>query len=177
MAEHVERVDQGRVKEDKSLVDPRNHNTEDNGTRRQAAVKLKVFGASYTEIADTLGYSTPATARKAVERGIAEAAATTDDREKVRWLLDARLERLYASVSGKATREGPDHLDYAGAALRILDRKMALHGLSSSTVNINPAPERVQQMVAELSALAVHATDQEADIIEAEVDEDDEVAV
>lgn len=168
MAEKFGAIDSNAVEPDKSLLDPRNHDTPDNATRRQAAVRLKIAGASYSDIAEHLGYSTPATARRAVERGIADAAATTDDRERVRWLLDARLERLMAAVSPKAHRDGPEQLDYAAAVLRIIDRKMTLFQLGGTNVTITPSSERVREVVAHLTALADRGDAQEADIMGAE---------
>ena len=169
-----ETIDRRAIEADKSVVDPRNTEADDNASRRESAVKMRIAGASYSDIATFLGYSTPATARRAIERALRDATASPEDREHQRWLLDQRLERLFASVSSKAHKEGPEHLDYAGAALRIIDRKMALWGLSSSNVTITPAPQRVNEVVAELVALTKKGDDQEADILEAEIMSDDD---
>lgn len=172
-------IDEGTIVEDKSLIDPRNFDTPENATRRASAVNMKIAGASYTQIAEHLGYSTPATARRAVERGIAEAAASPDDQEKVRWLVDARLERLLSAVSPNAHRPGPQQLDFAAAVLRIIDRKMTLWHLGGTNVTITPSGERVREVVAHLTQLADHGADQEADImaeeeiIDAQVEEID----
>lgn len=166
-------IDDKKVVEDKSVVDPRNHNTPDNATRRLAALNAKIAGASYSEIAEMYGYGSPASARRAIERACAEAAASDDDRDKVRWLLDQRLERLWTSVSRRAVDPSdPAHLDYAAAALRIIDRKMNLFQLGGTNVVITPSADRVREVVTQIESLITSGEQAEADIMDAEVIEE-----
>jgi len=173
MPRKVDAIDSKDIEPDKSLLDPKEKAAiaeGDNETRRAAAVKMRVAGAAYTDIAEVLGYATPATARRAVERGIADAAATEETIEQQRWLVDRRLERLFAAVSPKAHRPGPDQLEYAAAALRILDRKMTLHHLGGTNVTVTPSTERVREVVAHFEQLADRGDEQEADVMAFEDD-------
>lgn len=147
----------------------------DTATRSQAALTMKLAGASYSEIAQQLGYSSAWNARTAVERVLAESADSDDDRAKMRELTTRRLERLLKSVMPKAVDpRSPEHLAYNARALAIIDREARLHGIDAPTqaVVVTPAAERVEQYVATVLALARkdgEAAEQE--IVEAELED------
>lgn len=150
-------------------------------TRAQAALAMRIGGASYTDIARTLEYSSAYRARSAVERVLADTAESTEDRDKQRVLIDRRLSRLLQSVMGKAVNPNdPEHLAYNARALAIVDRQAKLHGVDAPTQTVvyTPDSEKVERYIAEVLALAQKdREDAEADIMDADVVEDDEAEV
>jgi hypothetical protein len=141
-------------------------------TKAEAGLTLKMSGASYTTIAKTLGYSSAYRARMAVERVLASAANSPEDREKMRVLTSRRINRLLQSVMGKAVDPAdPQHLAYNARALALVDREARLWGVDAPTqVQISATDEHIQEYVARMSGLARAGVDaDEADIIDADV--------
>lgn len=145
-------------------------------TKAASALSLKLFGASYSDIARTLGYSSAYRARAAVERVLASQADSPEDRDKMRVLLTKRLERLLVSVMPKATDPNdPQHLAYQARALALIDREAKMHGVDAPTqVQFSATDQHIQAYVESIRPLAELDKNQiEADIIdadEAEVD-------
>ena len=147
---------------------------QESANRAGAAVAMKVMGASYSEIARTLGFSSAFHARTAVERALAESADNDDDRAKLRELTTRRLERLLKSVMSQALDpKHPDQLAYNARALAIIDREARLHGIDAPTqaVLFTPDSERVEKVIAEVLAVARAQHGGEQDIIEAELED------
>lgn len=71
-----------------------------------AAIELRIMGATWTEICATLGYPTPRAALVAVEKALVKELDVVD-REQLRMLVGARLERMLRAVYPKAV--DPDH--------------------------------------------------------------------
>lgn len=153
-------------------------------TKAQGALALKLYGASYTTIAEQMGYSSAARARQAVERLLATSADSPEDRDKMRELVGRRLDRLLQSVMGKAIdpRER-DHLAYNARALAIVDRQAKLWGVDAPTqIQFTPTDHYIEEYVAKIRPLAdADVAGEEADIFEADdiidadvVDEDEE---
>jgi len=97
-----------------------------------AATALRLAGASYHEIADALGFPSPAAARLAVETTLAARVGDPQTRETLRAEEAGRLERLLRGVWGKATN--PDHAEHLPAvkmAVGIIDRHIRLFGLDA----------------------------------------------
>lgn len=140
--------------------------------KSQSALALKLSGASYTDIAKVVGYSSAYHARMAVERVLAASADSPEDRDKMRVLVDRRLNRLLQSVMSKAVNpKDPQHLAYNARALAIVDRTAKLWGVDAPVqVSIAPADSYIHEYAQRL--LGAAAADQsavEADIIEADV--------
>lgn len=148
-------------------------------TRAEAAVALKIGGASYTSIAKTLGYSTAYRARQAVEQALAATAESPEERDQMRVLTSRRINRLLQSVMGRATNpRDPDHLAYNQQALRLIDREAKLWGVDApQQVSLTtPSDDTIASFVQralELGAVASRQAE-EADILDAEVLEDAE---
>lgn len=146
-------------------------------TTAQAALSLKLSGASYTQIAQMLDYSSAYRARSAVERVLASAADSAEDRDMMRELTKRRLDRLLQSVMGKAVdTSDPEHLAYNARALAIIDRSAKMYGLDAPTqVQITPTHEKVQEYLQKFTEVVGADKDaEEADIMDAEIIEDDE---
>ena len=144
----------------------------------QAAVALRLAGASYSEIAETLAYDSEEKARAAVERDLAARAADADPakRELLRAQSAARLERLLRSVWGKAVDpNNAEQLPAVTKALTIIDRYSRLYGLDAPTeVTVyTPTTSEIDEWVAKVVGSGAVLDVVEADIleIEAAVDE------
>jgi hypothetical protein len=144
---------------------------DDSKTKSQIGVNLKLAGASYTEIAQIAGYSSATKARQAVERVLAAAADSPEDREKMRVLASRRINRLLQSVMGKAVDpKDPQHLAYNARALALIDRDAKLFGVDAPTqIQITPNDAYIEEYIRKVSPLAAASmAADEADILDAE---------
>lgn len=146
-------------------------------TRAEAAVALRISGASYSSIARTLDYPSAYRARQAVEQALAATAESPEERDQQRVLTSRRINRLMQSVMGRATNpKDPEHLAYNQQALRLIDREARLWGVDApQAVSVQSASdEQIAQFVQKAMSLGRVATQEaeEADIIDAEVVED-----
>lgn len=105
-----------------------------------AAVALRLSGASYDEIAETLSMPSASYAREAVIEQLA-LRVTDADRTTMRHEEDARLARLLRSAWPKAINgEHPEHLKAATFCAQIIDRRIRLYGLDAPAEVIVHAP-------------------------------------
>jgi hypothetical protein len=144
-------------------------------TKAQAAITLKLYGASYTEIARTLHYSSSYRARIAVEKALAAAADSPEDREQMRFLLNKTLDRLKSSVMSKAVNPNdPQHLAYNARALAILDRQAKLWGLDApQQIQITANDQMIEEFLEQVRPLAESQKEaEEADIFDADIIEE-----
>jgi hypothetical protein len=137
-------------------------------SRSHAAVALRIAGATYADIAQTLGYQTPVRAAAAVEMALA-GTVSDESREGMRVLEGQRLEGLLRSVWGKATNEqNPDQMVAVRTALSIIDRHARLFGLDApqEMVVYTPAAQEIEAWVAQMAHKVKGALPQEADVID-----------
>lgn len=142
-------------------------------TRAQAGVALRLAGAPYTDIAETLNYATAADARGAVEALLAS-TVEAEDLESTRNVLNKRLDRLLQSVWPRAVNnKDPKHLEYLRAALQIEERRARLVGADAPTKHevYTPTAEQITEQVRVLTANVIVPV--EADIVDAEEIDDD----
>lgn len=135
--------------------------------RAEAAVALRLAGATYPEIARTIGYTSAFHAQQAVEKVLA-ASVGEDGRDRARHIEGKRLERLLRSVWSKATNpDSPDHLAYLRASLALIDRHIRLFGLDApqQMVVYSPAQGEIEAWVAGMAKAVVAELPQEADIV------------
>ena len=130
-----------------------------------AAVALRVAGASFADIAVTLGLQNAHSALVQVERELAS-HLSHDGVEQQRAEATLRLEALLQSVWPKAADTGdPEHLPAVRQALALVDRLIRLHGLDRPTEIVLHTPT-----VAELERWVASVVARETpDIIEADV--------
>jgi hypothetical protein len=132
--------------------------------RPSAAVALRLGGATYGQVADILGYETPAIAQKEVERALA-GVLNTADADIMRQMMDARMERLLQSCWPKALDSSrADHIAYVRTVLAILERQARLHGLDAPTEHVvyTPTTEQIQQLA---DSMRGHPKVIEADVL------------
>ena len=164
----------------------------DRKTRQEAAVALRIAGASYSEIMRTLDYVSVTQARQAVERALANSVGD-DDKKQARFLASRRIERLLRSVWGQATTEtveginpmtgdkvdvlNENHLAYVRAALSLIDRHIRLNGLDMPTEAIiyNPSNREVEEWIQMMVTQNHSDLPQEYDIIEGVAINDDTI--
>jgi hypothetical protein len=146
--------------------------TKDRANRQEAAVALRIAGATYADIARTLGYTSTTHAREAVERALAQSVGD-DDREKMRFIEGRRLERLLRGLWGKATDESnEEQLAAARTALAVIDRHAKLYGLDAPTVHAiySPTQTEMEQWLAGIAAQVREGQPEEYDIIAGEIE-------
>lgn len=131
-----------------------------------AAVALRVAGASFADIATTLGLSSPRRALQVVEQELAD-RVTDADVDVQRAEASARLEALMASVWPKASNpDDPEHLPAVKTAVGIVDRHIRLHGLDrpSEVIVHTPTSQELETWVAAMASIGVPEV-VEADIV------------
>lgn len=119
--------------------------------KANAAVELIMSGATWSDVCEVVGYPTERTARVAVEQALEHRLLTTKDREKLRGLAGARLERLLRSVWGKAIDgDHPEHLAANAKATALIDRYCRLFGLDAPQEFVvhSPTIGEIEQWVA-----------------------------
>lgn len=140
------------------------------GRKANAAVGMKLAGATWEEIARTLGYPTARAALVATEKALEKQFHETD-RDALRRLAGARLERLLLSVWPKAIDAGnPEHLIAVTKAREIVDRHAKLFGLDAPTEYVvhSPTQGEIDRWVA--TVLVAKAPEvEEYDILEGEI--------
>lgn len=134
--------------------------------RRAKAIRLKIEGHSYTEIAEKLGYSSRGSAnsdvRRALEKHVIEEGLAV---EAWRELELARLDVLQRAIWPEAMEGSPRAIE---TALKILDRRAKLLGLDSAikleVLTIDALDQQIQRLEAELGAgaLGIAAAEGEA---------------
>jgi len=122
-------------------------------SKGRAALALRLAGASYSEIAETVGYNTPGDARKSVVRELGDYEADDESRTFLRTEEAARIERLIRSVWGKATNPNdPEHLVAVKTAAGLIERHSRLLGLDApqEVLVYNPTAVEIDQWVAQM---------------------------
>jgi transposase-like protein len=149
----------------------------DRVSRQEAAVTLRLAGANYSQIAQTLGYASATLARQAVERALA-ASTGEDDKARQRQVESQRLERILQSLWRRATNDKDEqHLAYARTALAVIDRHARLVGADApqEMVVYNPAGQEIEAWVAQMARQLHGEMPEEFDIIEGTISDDDPV--
>jgi len=138
--------------------------------KANAAVSMRLAGATWNEIASALGYPTPRQALVATEKAL-ERNLIQEDRNSLRRLAGARLDRLLMSVWPKAINgDHPEHLYAVTKARELIDRHAKLFGLDAPTEIVvhSPTQTELESWVASVVALGIPAV-QEYDILEGEI--------
>lgn len=135
----------------------------------RAGLALRLAGASYAEIADTLALADAAEARDLVCNELAARDVDADERIALRAEEAARIERLLRGVWAKATNpHDPEHLPAARVALSMVDRHARLLGLDMPTevVVYTPTTTEIETWVAEMVSKSSSVIDvEEADVL------------
>lgn len=132
--------------------------------RRGKAIRMKIEGHTYTEIAEELGYSSRGAAyvdiKRALEKHVIEEGLAI---EAWRELELAKLDALQRAIWPAATGGDPRAIE---AALKILDRRARMLGLDSAikleVLTIDALDAQIQRLESELATAAIAPADGEA---------------
>jgi len=141
------------------------------GQAGPAVVALRLSGAEFTKIAETVGLASPAEAMRLFLDTLA-ATVTDADRDLMRAEADAQLRALLHSVWFKATDPGdPEQLPALREARALVDRHIKLHGLDapSEVVVHTPTTTELEAWVRTVVGEATAVEVDEADIVDAEI--------
>lgn len=144
-------------------------------TKAEAAVALFVYGVSFTEIKNKLGYSSAHRARIAVERALAASADSAEDRDMARVVVRKQLRRLLAAHMPQAVDvKNSQQLAYSARTLAIIDRLGKLDGVDAPTqIQISASDDNIRDFVEMLMPEAKKDNETiEADIMDADIVED-----
>lgn len=138
------------------------------GTRAgAAAVELRVAGASFAAIAETLALADAREALMLVERELASHLSDASV-EVQRAEASERILTLLTNVWDKANDpEHPEHLPASRIALALVDRHIRLHGLDRPTEIVlhTPTAAELERWVSAVTAAQMPAV-VEADVVE-----------
>lgn len=139
----------------------------------QAALALKLAGASYVEIAKTLEYNSPRDAQHAVERALAAAVGDDEQLRTQRAMVSLQLDRIIRNHAVQSSdKKNPDQIAHSRTVLSALDRKARLLGLDAPILiqHIDPAGDEFNRLLEVVAGNSGIALPVEADIFEAESD-------
>ena len=145
--------------------------TRSRNRKANAALEMRLAGATWEQIAASLGFPSARAALVATEKALERQLNDQADRDQMRRMAGARLERLLRGVWTKAIDpEHPDQMTAVSKAREIIAQHAKLYGLDAPTEIVVHEPTRAEleawvTAVVSGSALAV----QEYDIITGEV--------
>lgn len=138
--------------------------------KAEAAVALRLAGAQYDEIAQALNYPNERAAMAAAEAVLA-AAATAEDKAKMRTVASMRYERLIRAIWQKAINpDDPEQMSAVRAARELIERHVSLMGLAvpQELVVRTPTQAELEAWVAQVSQYSLPVVE-EADIVDVDV--------
>jgi hypothetical protein len=139
--------------------------------KADAALSMSLSGATWGEIAEVLGFATPRQARAATEKALVRQLERDGDREKMRKMAGARLDRLLRGIWNKAIDpNNPEQMVAISRSREILADHAKLWGLNAPTeVTVHsPSQSELEDWVLRMTATLVPAVE-EPDIFDAEV--------
>lgn len=146
--------------------------------KADAAISMRLSGATWAEIAQVCGYPTPRAALTATEKALVK-RLDDEDKAKLRQLAGARLERLLRSIWNKAIDPNdPEQMSAVQRARELIDRHAKLFGLDAPTEIVvhNPTKTELETWVLKVMAAGAPQVEEE-DIFDAEVLDDPPPAI
>lgn len=120
--------------------------------KANAALQMKMAGATWDEIAEVIGYPTARLALVATERALEKELKTGEGQAYMRGLAGKRLERILRGVWTKAINpDHPEHLAAVTKARELIAQHSKLYGLDAPTEMVvhSPAQQELEKWVAE----------------------------
>jgi len=125
--------------------------------REKRAVELRKEGYTYQEIADELGYKSPASSRSALLRAM-ERMLPIEEAEEVRAIEAARLDAMTQRLWAKFKQKGKVNLGIIDRLLRVMERRARLLGIDApvrAAIEVDMTVEEVDHAISqELDRLA-----------------------
>jgi hypothetical protein len=131
--------------------------------KADAALSLRLSGAAWGDIAQAVGYPTPRQAMLAVEKALVRQLNTDDDRDKMRVVAGARLERLLRAIWGKALNPSdPEQLAAVTKSRELIADYAKLYGLNApaEVVVHSPSQSDLEDWVLRMTATLVPDVDE-----------------
>lgn len=147
--------------------------------KANAALAMRLSGATWEDIATVLGFPTERAALVAYEAAMEKSLETPESREELRRLARLRLERLMRGVWSKAIDpDSPEHLAAVGKAKELIAQITKLEGTDApqEITLYSPAQQEIESWVAEQVNKTVPQLE-EADIFDGEIVEEGSDAV
>lgn len=144
-------------------------------TKAQAALTMALYGASPSEIAKVLGYSSPYRARSAYERVLSSVPISEGKIEHKREMAIRRYSKLLSVVMKKAMDPNdPQHLAYHARAAAMVDRMVKVEGVEApQQVQVSATDEMIGALLTRFVRQGNDDIDSgEADIIDADIIEE-----
>lgn len=119
--------------------------------KANAALQMRLAGATWNEVAEVIGYPTARQALVATERALEKELHTEESQEQLRALAGKRIERLLRGVWTKAIDPAsPEHLLAVDRARQLIDRHAKLYGLDAPTELVvhSPTQSELERWVA-----------------------------
>lgn len=151
-------------------INPGNSTGRARTRKANAALELRLGGASWQDIARMMGYPSARAALVATEKAL-ERNLLDHDRDKLRDLVSSRLDRLLRGVWPKAIDpENPEQLPAVGKSRELIADFRKLHGLDAPTevVVTSPSQRELDDWVARVISQEVPDVPS-YDVIEGEV--------
>lgn len=151
--------------------------------KANAALQMRLSGATWEDIAQVLGYPTPRAASVAYESALEAELHEEHSQAKMRNLAGKRLERIMRACWSKAIDpDHPEQLQAASKVREILQTHARIYGLEAPTQMVisSPTQNELETWVSRVTANAAPALEESdifADTVDAEVLEDVEDAV
>lgn len=142
-------------------------------TMAEAALSLRLSGASYQEVAETVGYKSPELARKAVNTVLA-AGVRDEDRARHRELATNRLSSLLKAIWEKAhNTEATDQLPAVRAARELVREIATLQGayMPQEVIIHNPTSSQLMEWINKVAQIQMPDVKEidPFDVVDAEV--------
>ena len=146
--------------------------------KANAAIQLRLSGATWQEVAEVIGFPTARAALVATERAL-EKELRNESKDEMRALAGKRLDRLLRAVWAKALNpESPEQMVAVTKAREIISQHTKLFGLDAPTEMVvhSPAQQELEAWVATVVATGKPQLE-EADIFDVDFEEDEPKAI
>lgn len=141
--------DEGDKNNDQTLIRARDR-------KANAALQMRLAGATWEEIAEAIGYPTARAALVATERALEKELQTEESQKAMRGIAGKRLERLLRGVWTKAINpDNPEHLAAVTKARELIGQHSKLYGLDAPTEHVvhSPSQQELEAWVSEVVVL------------------------
>jgi hypothetical protein len=144
--------------------------------KANAAIQMRLAGATWDEVAEALGYPTPRQALVATEKALEKQLQDSGDREQMRRMAGARLDRMLRAVWTKAIDpQSPEQMAAQREARATIAQHAKLFGLDAPTEHVihSPTRDELERWVSHVTSTQVPDV-QEVDIFEIDFVEEEE---
>lgn len=133
-------------------------------TRREAMLKAWAAGYTFAEIAEKWNFRSPAFARAAIEKALADTDITLDKKAERDRFAASLLGHHRTAAERAADADDPDQMAWMRMDLIVIDRLAKLMGLDAPTqIVITPGADEFEQLTTQLAIASGAVVPKEAD--------------